>query len=120
MSAISSQDSSCFLVDPPPSLLPENYHEWVYSQHQSALDSTPVDELRTVEISKSKYAKVSTSSEATDSYSQMSLKDLRTECRQKNLKITGKRAELEDRLRKATAGGAILNPISESGETTSP
>ena len=110
-----SQDASVFLVDPPPSLLPNNYQEWIYSQHQSTMDSTTVDEVRTVEIGKPKYA-AAAGSGGGDEYSQMTLKDLRAACRAKNLKITGKRAELEERLRTAPAA-PLLENVSETDET---
>lgn len=111
-----SQDANTFLVDPPPSLLPNNYQEWVYSQHQSTMESTPIDEVRTVEIGKSKYASTTQSSGAGDEFSQMTLKDLRAACRAKNLKITGKRADLEERLRTAPEA-PVLESVTESDET---
>jgi hypothetical protein len=113
-----SSDSACFLIDPPASLLPQNYQEWIYSQRQSSLDSSSsvTDELRTIEISKSKFLQASEPGSRGEDLTKMTLKDLRAQCRQHNLKITGKRAELEERLR---TSGAMLTTIHESGETTS-
>lgn len=114
-----------FLIDPPQSLLPQNYGSLIPApvnkvnsigeRKEERLKDKDEDEFRVVTISKSSYLESKlNSSSSKDSelivpleqqlnpepdYAKMSVKELRDLCKSKKLKTTGKRPDLTLRLR---------------------
>jgi len=103
------------VTDPPASLLPPDFCHWCAAEtsKQPQLDSSVAgsstsaeSDVRVVDITKSAFLAAKLAQEnpkptsAVD-FSSRSVKELRDWCRQKGLKTTGKREELEQRLTEA-------------------
>jgi len=110
--------SDSFLIDPPPSMLPNNFGDLVASITTTATTATTatttisnvvaddnttvsqsaetIDDIKIIDMSKkSSYYET----QDTKSLSQLSVKELREYCRQQGLKSTGNRNVLEARIR---------------------
>lgn len=124
--------STSFIVDPPLSLLPWNYHEFQHQQQPPPpLESDENnDEIKTIDLSpvlqtsngkkRGGISKIKVDEEEEDDvtmnmnpFIKFSVKDLRAKCKALKLKTTGNRAELEDRLRETLSSNHSILTVKQ-------